>query len=106
MEIESATLKSTPKELALLTLITLILSTSTEEGYANTLRSEFCIRYRQIIYEYSLRVSYKNFSRSREWKTVCEDIVQDTFIHAVYNLHTFKSEPGWSEKVLNNRIVG
>ncbi len=105
MKIESLPISKSPKELTVLALITLIIATSTEEGYANQLRTEFYLRYRQRIYEYSLYIANKNFGNSSEWKNNCEDVTQDTFIYAIYNLDKFTFEDKWSEAELNNKII-
>lgn len=105
MELETITLKASPKELTILALITLIIAAS-EDGYANNFKEEFYLRYRQKIYDYCLHIANKNFGRSSEWKHICEDVVQDTFIFAIFNLKEFKFEENWGDKKLNNKLIG
>jgi DNA-directed RNA polymerase specialized sigma24 family protein len=103
MELESSTLKST-RELTSLALITLII-TGSEETYANKLKEEFFVRYRQKIYDYCLYIANKNFGHSSDWKSVCEDVIQETFLFALYNLGEFKFEKSWSESKLNGKAI-
>lgn len=93
-----------PKDLSLVALITMTASAGNDAA-ANNLREVFYLRFRHKVYSYCLQVAQKNFGHSPEWQDVCKDIVQETFIFAVYNLSAFEFGDDWSESKLSRSVL-
>lgn len=106
MKIKSITLNQKPKELSLRETIQLVVANSTDENYKKLLQGNLYSMFVERIYKYCVHIANKKFKNSHDWRTLSEDIVQDTFQFALFNLSKFKVDKKWSETELEYKLVG
>lgn len=92
------------KEVTIIVLVTLLIS-SKADAEINGLKGEFYNRLHERFYERCQKIGFKLYGGRPDWKYVCEEVFQETFIWALEEINKFRIDPNWHDKECEKMLL-
>ncbi|MFZ2285046.1 MAG: hypothetical protein WAV86_14330 [Lutibacter sp.] len=86
-----------PPELSPTVNVILSLKENNSEAELNYLQTTFYNIFKDKFYDRCNKITFKIYGQNPEWKNICDDVFQDTFITAFEAIKNFKCNKDWED---------